>query len=50
MAKLDLAGYTLSELKGLQHDVARARKSCSAMGGKDEEDKRQGGPERMQTT
>ena len=26
MAKLDLAGYTLSELKGLQHDVERAIK------------------------
>jgi DNA-binding protein H-NS len=23
MAKIDLAGYTLSELKGLQHDVER---------------------------
>ena len=26
MAKIDLAGYTLSELKGLQHDVERAIK------------------------
>lgn len=26
MAKVDLAGYTLSELKGLQHDVDRAIK------------------------
>lgn len=26
MAKLDLADYTFSELKGLQHDVARAIK------------------------
>ena len=26
MAKIDLAGYTLSELKGLQHDVGRAIK------------------------
>lgn len=26
MAKIDLAGYTLGELKGLQHDVERAIK------------------------
>lgn len=26
MPKIDLAGYTLSELKGLQHDVGRAIK------------------------
>jgi DNA-binding protein H-NS len=26
MAKIDLAGYTLSELKGLQHDVEKATK------------------------
>jgi DNA-binding protein H-NS len=26
MAKVDLSGYTLSELKGLQHDVERAIK------------------------
>ena len=26
MAKIDLAGHTLSELKGLQHDVERAIK------------------------
>jgi DNA-binding protein H-NS len=26
MAKIDLTGYTLSELKGLQHDIERAIK------------------------
>lgn len=28
MSKIDLAGYTLGELKGLQHDIERTIKEC----------------------